>query len=77
VAWTAPVDMSVLPASAKPGLDPYGQLLRMLMPRALGIGFYDARGATLWVADGYDGPDPAPLVPTWEPFTWKNGFARP
>jgi len=54
--------MSVLPASAKPGLDPYGQLLRMLMPRALGIGFYDARGATLWVADGYDGPDPAPLV---------------
>jgi diguanylate cyclase (GGDEF)-like protein len=49
-------------ASLKPNLDPYGQLLRMLMPRALGIGFYDARGAALWVADGYDGPDPAPLV---------------
>ena len=32
------------------------------MPRALGIGFYDARGQTLWAADGYDGPDPAPLV---------------
>ena len=31
-------------ASAKPNLDPYGQLLRMLMPRALGIGFYDAQG---------------------------------
>jgi diguanylate cyclase (GGDEF)-like protein len=46
----------------KPNLDPYGHLLRMLMPRALGIGFYDARGAPLWVADGYDGPDPLPLV---------------
>ncbi len=49
-------------AGAKPDLDPYGQLLRMLMPRALGIGFYDAKGVPLWVADGYDGPDPAPLV---------------
>jgi diguanylate cyclase (GGDEF)-like protein len=46
----------------KLNLDPYGHLLRMLMPRALGIGFYDARGAPLWVADGYDGPDPLPLV---------------
>jgi diguanylate cyclase (GGDEF)-like protein len=34
----------------------------MLMPRALGIGFYDASGAPLWLADGYEGPDPAPLV---------------
>ena len=49
-------------AGTKPNLDPYGQLLRMLMPRALGIGFYDAKGAPLWVADGYDGPDPTPLV---------------
>ena len=32
------------------------------MPRALGIGFYDANGVPLWVAEGYDGPDPAPLV---------------
>jgi diguanylate cyclase (GGDEF)-like protein len=49
-------------AGTRPNLDPYGQLLRMLMPRALGIGFYDAEGAPLWVADGYDGPDPAPLI---------------
>jgi diguanylate cyclase (GGDEF)-like protein len=54
--------MPVQIANARPNLDPYGQLLRMLMPRAQGIGFYDARGAELWVADGYDGPDPAPLV---------------
>ncbi|NQV55045.1 MAG: Rieske 2Fe-2S domain-containing protein, partial [Rhodospirillales bacterium] len=24
----------------------------------------------------YMGPDPAPLVPNWEPFTWKNGFVQ-
>ncbi|HEY8266274.1 MAG TPA: EAL domain-containing protein [Steroidobacteraceae bacterium] len=56
------MDLPTHLASAKPNLDPYGQLLRMLMPRALGIGFYDAHGAPLWVAAGYDGPDPAPLV---------------
>jgi len=49
-------------ASAKPNLDPYGHLLRMLMPRAQGIGFYDTHGSPLWIADGYDGPDPLPLV---------------
>jgi len=56
------MEMSPQLAGAKLNLDPYGQLLRMLMPRALGIGFYDARANPLWVADGYDGPDPTPLV---------------
>jgi diguanylate cyclase (GGDEF)-like protein len=49
-------------ASAKPDLEPYGQILRMLMPRAVGIVFYDAQGQLLWAAEGYDGPDPAPLA---------------
>jgi diguanylate cyclase (GGDEF)-like protein len=49
-------------ASAKPSLDPYGQLLRMLVPRASGIAFYDSRGTPLWVSDEYDGPDPQPVV---------------
>jgi len=48
--------------SVKPTLDPYGQLLRMLVPRASGIGFYDARGTALWIAESYDGPDPQPVV---------------
>jgi len=56
------MEMSPQLAGAKLNLDPYGQLLRMLMPRALGIGFSDARANPLWVADGYDGPDPTPLV---------------
>ncbi len=62
MAITVAMELPTYLAGAKPNLDPYGQLLRMLMPRALGIGFYDAKGAPLWVAAGYDGPDPAPLV---------------
>jgi diguanylate cyclase (GGDEF)-like protein len=62
VASTQPIDVPAHLADSKPNLDPYGQLLRMLMPRALGIGFYDARGVPIWVTDDYDGPDPAPLV---------------
>ena len=31
------------------------------------------RGGLVWA---YLGPEPAPLVPDWEPFTWKNGFVQ-
>ena len=31
------------------------------------------RAGLLWA---YLGPDPAPLVPNWEPFTWANGFVQ-
>ena len=33
----------------------------------------EAKGGLLWA---YMGPKPAPLLPTWEPFTWKNGFCQ-
>jgi 5,5'-dehydrodivanillate O-demethylase oxygenase subunit len=32
-----------------------------------------SRAGMLWA---YMGPDPAPLVPNWEPFTWDNGFTQ-
>jgi 5,5'-dehydrodivanillate O-demethylase len=32
-----------------------------------------AKAGLLWA---YLGPPPAPLVPTWEPFTWRNGFVQ-
>jgi hypothetical protein len=38
-------------------LDPYGQLIKMLMPRALCIGIYDRMGMPLWLSDGCEGPD--------------------
>jgi 5,5'-dehydrodivanillate O-demethylase len=30
-------------------------------------------GGILWA---YMGPEPAPLLPNWEPFFWKNGFVQ-
>jgi diguanylate cyclase (GGDEF)-like protein len=38
-------------------LDPYGQLVKMLMPRALCIAMYDRTGVPLWLSDGCDGMD--------------------
>lgn len=38
-------------------LDPYGQLIKMLMPRALCIAIYDRMGMPLWLSDGTEGPD--------------------
>jgi diguanylate cyclase (GGDEF)-like protein len=43
-------------------LDPYGQLIKMLLPRALCIGIYDRSGQPLWLSDGCDGPDLNALV---------------
>ena len=31
------------------------------------------RGGLIWA---YLGPEPAPLVPDWEPFSWQNGFVQ-
>jgi 5,5'-dehydrodivanillate O-demethylase oxygenase subunit len=33
----------------------------------------EAKAGLLWA---YLGPAPAPLTPTWEPFTWTNGFVQ-
>jgi diguanylate cyclase (GGDEF)-like protein len=43
-------------------LDPYGQLVKMLMPRALCIAIYDRMGVPMWLSDGCDGPDLLQLV---------------
>jgi len=33
----------------------------------------EARGGLLWA---YLGPQPAPQLPDWEPFSWQNGFVQ-
>jgi 5,5'-dehydrodivanillate O-demethylase len=33
----------------------------------------ETKAGLVWA---YLGPQPAPLVPNWEPFTWKNGFVQ-
>lgn len=43
-------------------LDPYGQLVKMLVPRALCIAIYDRMSMPLWLSDGCDGPDLLQLV---------------
>ena len=40
---------------------------------AIGAGRVEAKAGLLWA---YVGPDPAPLLPDWEPFGWKNGFVQ-
>jgi diguanylate cyclase (GGDEF)-like protein len=50
-------DDTVEAQSLSTSLDPYGQLLKMLMPRALCIAIYDRKGMPLWLSDGTEGPD--------------------
>jgi 5,5'-dehydrodivanillate O-demethylase len=33
----------------------------------------EAKAGLIWA---YMGSEPAPLCPTWEPFTWQNGFVQ-
>jgi diguanylate cyclase (GGDEF)-like protein len=50
-----------LPMSAT-SLDPYGQLIKMLMPRAQSIAIYDRVGLPVWLNDGQDSPALQELV---------------
>ena len=45
------------PPPVSVGLDPYGQLIRMLLPRAQSISVYGTGGQTFWASDGQDDPD--------------------
>jgi diguanylate cyclase (GGDEF)-like protein len=40
----------------------YGQLIKMLLPRAQNIAIYDGRGGLVWANDGFNSPDLYPLV---------------
>jgi len=44
-------------ASRSTTLEPYGQLIRMLMPRAQSIAIYDRLGVPAWMTDGRDVPE--------------------
>jgi len=50
------LENSPAPISAT-SLDPYGQLIRMLMPRAQSIAIYDRMGLPVWLSDGLDAPE--------------------
>ena len=43
--------------SAESDLEPYGRLIRMLLPRAQALAIYAAAGDPLWISGGQDDPD--------------------
>ena len=49
-------------ADLQTSLNPYGQLIKILMPRAICVAIYDREGAALWLSDGCDGPEFQSLV---------------
>ena len=51
-------------------VDPSGKLRKQVKLKAYPV---EEKAGLLWA---YMGPEPAPLVPTWEPFTWENGFVQ-
>ena len=55
-------DDTIEAQSLSTSLDPYGQLMKMLMPRALCIAIYDRMATPLWLSDGAEGPDLPQLV---------------
>jgi hypothetical protein len=38
-------------------LDPYGQIVKMLLPRAQSIAIYDRMGLPIWLNEGQDAPE--------------------
>lgn len=55
-------DETVEATAFSTSLDPYGQLIRVLMPRASYIAIFDRLSTPLWLSDGYDGFDLLHLV---------------
>jgi diguanylate cyclase (GGDEF)-like protein len=78
---------AALPVAPAPAggtsLDPYGQLIKMLVPRADAIVFYDRMGVVLWATDGQDFAELQALVQDAqsielsEPGKAGDGFAAP
>jgi diguanylate cyclase (GGDEF)-like protein len=54
MATPAPIFADPLSSAGSTSLDPYGQLLQMLMPRAHAIAIHDALGVTVWITDVED-----------------------
>jgi diguanylate cyclase (GGDEF)-like protein len=62
MASSAADDETVETTAFSTSLDPYGQLIRVLMPRASYIAIFDGLSTPLWLSDGYDGTDLLHLV---------------
>jgi diguanylate cyclase (GGDEF)-like protein len=56
-----PIDTTTVSALST-SLDPYGQLIKMIMPRASGHGIFDRDGSPIWISDGLENPDLQELI---------------
>src|SRR5215831_3943890 len=61
MANSVPID-TVTAQVLSPSLDPYGQLIKMLMPRAINIALFDHEALPLWWSDGVENPDLLDLI---------------
>jgi 5,5'-dehydrodivanillate O-demethylase oxygenase subunit len=68
--WCFATDGTCLEQPFEDIVDPAGRLRAKVRIKAYRV---EAKAGMLWA---YLGPDPAPLVPNWEPFTWQNGFRQ-
>ena len=50
------IDDTPVPVAAT-SFDPYGQIVKMLMPRAQSIAIYDRMGLPIWLNEGLDSPE--------------------
>jgi hypothetical protein len=65
-------------APAATSLDPYGQLVKMLMPRSVNIVIYDPEGAPLWMSEGCESHtlDRIAAEALREGLATQDGFSR-
>ena len=68
--WLFGADGSCLAQPYEDVEDPSGKLRKTIHVKNYKV---QAKAGLLWV---YMGPDPAPLLPNWEPFEWKHGFVQ-
>lgn len=68
--WLFGADGSCLAQPYEDVEDPTGKLRKTIQVKNYQV---QAKAGLLWV---YMGPLPAPELPVWEPFAWKNGFVQ-
>ena len=75
------IDSTPVPVAAT-SFDPYGQIVKMLMPRAQSIAIYDRMGLPIWLNEGLDSPElhrllQHSLTEELRPGSHEEGFAEP
>jgi len=68
--WRFDSDGRCLEQPFEDQVNPGGRACDKVITRAYPV---RAHAGLLWA---YLGPEPAPLIPDWEPFSWKNGFVQ-